>query len=129
MLKMNPEIRDAWTAALRSGEFTQGYGRLINLAGDEQRRHCCLGVLCELAARQGIVDPAVRDDWSGGFRFEGLTSYPPIAVREWAGLTEKDPRVLRNGVSESLAFLNDYVQLNFVQIADLIDGGEGSNNA
>lgn len=41
---MNKQLRDAWVAALRSGQYKQGVGTLRK--GDT---YCCLGVLCEVA--------------------------------------------------------------------------------
>lgn len=41
---MDKQKKDRWTAALRSGEFKQGRGRLRDGYG----HHCCLGVLCVL---------------------------------------------------------------------------------
>ena len=40
---MKREIRDRWTAALRSGEYEQGAGRF-----EDEGRYCCLGVLCDV---------------------------------------------------------------------------------
>lgn len=39
-LKMQPELKAKWVAALRSGEFKQGKERL-----EKDGRFCCLGVL------------------------------------------------------------------------------------
>lgn len=45
---MNPEFKTRWIAALRSGEYEQGAGWLRS--GD---RFCCLGVACDLIAKDG----------------------------------------------------------------------------
>lgn len=50
---MKREERDEWCAALRSGEFTQGYSSL-----DTNGKQCCLGVKALLdirAGRHGII--------------------------------------------------------------------------
>lgn len=47
---MNPEWRDRWVTALRSGDYNQGVGSLIG----EGNTFCCLGVLCN------IINP---DNW------------------------------------------------------------------
>lgn len=39
---MKPELKAKWVAALRSGEFAQGKGKLVDESGT---RFCCLGVL------------------------------------------------------------------------------------
>lgn len=49
---MNRTERDEWTAALRSGNYRQGQGRL-----DSAGKQCCLGVKCLLdiaANRHGV---------------------------------------------------------------------------
>lgn len=39
---------DAWPAALRSGDYKQGFGRLCVLDEDGNEVYCCLGVLAEI---------------------------------------------------------------------------------
>lgn len=81
---MNQEIKDRWIAALRSGEYEQGRGYLKS-----DGKFCCLGVLCDLALKDGIVeadeerssnvsygDPANSVDCSDHVL--------PWAVRRWA---------------------------------------------
>lgn len=75
--KMDPEIKAEWVAALRSGTYKQGKGKLKavfdrwsapeTLEGEQtELRHCCLGVLSELAiGKEGGLD---------GCRFRGETS-------------------------------------------------------
>lgn len=41
---MTPELKAAWIAALRSGEYKQGHEYL-----HQGEQFCCLGVLCEVA--------------------------------------------------------------------------------
>jgi len=47
---MVPEIKAQWVAALRSGEYVKGRNHL-----QKDGKFCCLGVLCELAVKAGIV--------------------------------------------------------------------------
>lgn len=42
---MNPEVKEKWVAALRSGKYKQVEGRLRSDTGDS---YCCLGVLCDV---------------------------------------------------------------------------------
>lgn len=44
---MNQKLKAKWVAALRSGEYMQGAGRLKIVDGTRVT-HCCLGVLCEV---------------------------------------------------------------------------------
>lgn len=62
---MNPQIKQDWLAALRSGEYPQGTGRLLTKATECMRHdtYCCLGVLCRVA------DIPIRPDgvrWADG---------------------------------------------------------------
>lgn len=45
---MTLTLKERWVAALRSGEYEQGYGALVTpRPGGKQ--YCCLGVLCQVA--------------------------------------------------------------------------------
>lgn len=46
--KMNPEWKDKWLKALRSGEYQQGTGLLCCVING-QEYYCCLGVLAHIA--------------------------------------------------------------------------------
>jgi hypothetical protein len=46
---MDNELKQKWIAALRSGEYKQGIGQLIARTHAGEVKHCCLGVLAELA--------------------------------------------------------------------------------
>lgn len=86
MRKMNPDIKARWVAALRSGEYKQGRGRLRSSANE----FCCLGVLCNLHAQANPEYAAMQSEptlYGGG---DGL---PPQTVTLWAGfgLYENDP--------------------------------------
>jgi hypothetical protein len=56
-IMMNSEIKKAWVEALRSGEYEQGFGAL-NITG----KYCCLGVLCDLAAKRGMGEWGEEED-------------------------------------------------------------------
>lgn len=117
---MNPEIKAQWVAALRSGEYEQGTGRLHR--GDT---FCCLGVLCDLAIKAGA--PGVEE-----FRrpteivstYNGLQLILPGSVREWAGLDSCNPILVDESGSESeyhpVSIFNDN-GTTFNEIADLIE--------
>lgn len=83
---MKKEIKKRWLEALRSGKYEQGKAYL-----NKDGKLCCLGVLCELAAEEGVVE-----------RYEGIDPYdklplvaygtgerlPSVTVQEWAGLPD-----------------------------------------
>ena len=91
------EVYRLWLDALSSGHYTQEVGRLKRLRG-----FCCLGVLCDLAVRDG--GPEWVDDY-----FLGAYTILPKAVRIFMGLTTLD--VI------SLAKMNDSGIVKFPEIA------------
>jgi hypothetical protein len=112
---VNPRVKALWLAALRSGKFKQGKRRLR--IGDQ---HCCLGVLCEIAVEEGIVE-RVQDSFTEMYAYRGKgsgyeeSSILPFPVAEWAGLGV-NPRA----GEEVLAALNDR-GVTFAAIADIIE--------
>lgn len=48
------KVFEKWITALRSGKYKQGKGQLM-LVEDSGIEHCCLGVLCEVAKKNGII--------------------------------------------------------------------------
>lgn len=124
---MNTRVKRLWTAALRSGEYEQGTSGLR-----VENAHCCLGVLCEVAVREGVIErfgPNVAGDYSYGTGRQigdSRTADLPREVVRWAGLKEADPiikpEVLDNGQTcGSLIVLNDVGKAPFSTIADVID--------
>jgi hypothetical protein len=102
---MKQEIKDRWIEKLESGEYDQATGFLTNGNG-----FCCLGVLCEVAVEDGIIqksDPEHEQGYvaplimrDGSPYREGHmpetyieNSVLPTAVRIWAGLDESNPTV------------------------------------
>jgi len=117
---VNQEIKEKWVAALRSGEYKQGTGRLrIEIIGGYQ--YCCLGVLCDIVA-EAEPDKYVWDHRT--MRTPG-GSYGSVAVPTHMEielfLSGADPIVRYNDRSEPLSVLNDIHRLNFNQIADIIE--------
>lgn len=113
---MNPEVKQMWLDALRSGEYKQGRG-VLRTPDDE---YCCLGVLCDLHSK--VTREA---DWENdeGWNYIQFDEEAPFAVMEWAGLDAQDPKVLGNPIST----YNDGWESrkiephSFEQIADLIE--------
>ena len=106
---MNAEIKAQWIAALRSGEYQQGQGRLRSIAHIALPVYCATGVLCDLAAAEGI------GKWEGeGFASKSgfnVAILPP-AVRKWADVPY--------GISREIGLHNDN-GMPFPEIADLIE--------
>lgn len=80
-MAMNPEVKARWVAALRSGEYKQTTGCLSRADG-----FCCLGVLCDLHAKEtGTL-------WTEGDTkrsYFGVWAVLPPAVGDWASLSEE----------------------------------------
>jgi len=103
-LKLDPKVKQLWLEALRSGDYVQGRGQLAYIDGSGERvAHCCLGVLCELAVKDGAIATYAEQG-----------SEPSATVQRWARLGDVDWLLDRNdGV-------NGQAQ-TFKQIANLIE--------
>lgn len=137
-ITMRADIREEWLKRLRSGDYQQGRGSLRY-----DGKHCCLGVLCDIAVDQGFG----RWEAEGGTSFyllegesmeegDGKESLPPTELLRWAGVVPTDhpgnqrslSAIVSMGgahVSAKLHQLNDgdcgFNALTFAQIADLIE--------
>lgn len=130
-LRMDPDVRELWLDALESGDYLQGMSRLRRRGPDDVVRHCCLGVLCELALTADVVERVeVSDDGfvTYGYRTPGATDAEfgllPHPVAGWAGLRNASPSVMTTDAlgrpdRRSLARLND-AGASFTMIARLI---------
>lgn len=109
---MNQQIKQRWIAALRSGEYQQVTGKLHN-----DRGFCCLGVLCDLYAKEQNVE------WHKSHHFYkifGVETILPYEVVKWSNLEGKNPTALVDGDSKNLSNLND-IGYTFEQLAQLIE--------
>lgn len=99
-MSMKPEIKKQWIEALRSGDYHQCHGALIEPDG-ENLSYCCLGVLTDLAAKTGLVEVTIDkagtvswldssdlepDNW-----IEMDDGVLPPPVIDWAGLGSDNP--------------------------------------
>jgi hypothetical protein len=104
---MNPDVKKKWVEALRSGEYKQAKGRLMKHGG-----YCCLGVLCKVAADEGIAS---------GRDLE--RPYLTEQVIQWADLDDiEGPDIMLPDLAgyDSLVTANDG-GASFGRIADLIE--------
>lgn len=129
---MNPEIKAKWVAALRSGDYQQGYGQLREMPDPVtgKRGHCCLGVLCDVLdgvyIETGVVDFGSPDD-TCIFNGDDATitgSAIPGGLWQAVGLERNDPAVDIQAEDETspwrLSQLNDS-RYTFGEIATLIE--------
>ena len=125
---MNPDVKQKWIAALRSGDYKQTREQL-----KRQNSYCCLGVLTDLYDKDETIES--EDHWCEdlyGYTCNGSwyksESVLPQPVMEWAGLKEYNPtvkypesKIYSEEKILSLAYLNDHENLSFEQIADIIE--------
>lgn len=135
---MNREIADKWTAALRSGKYTQTDGCLKRQWHDGSCSYCALGVLCDLF-KQEHPDEILEDlngDGSMVYIIDDSVHLQelPERVANWAGTWDQNARFnssadpvdwrSRNrsahGQVTTVSDANDF-GLFFDEIADLID--------
>lgn len=100
--------------ALRSGKYKQGDGQLKIKSDPYDVRHCCLGVLCEVAEAEGIP-----------FYFRSEDSYLPNEVMAWVGLKSRQAHYRariagENSEGGSLVSMND-TGSSFAEIAAFIE--------
>lgn len=118
---MKREIRDKWVAALRSGEYKQGTSvlRRSHPGGDT---FCCLGVLCDLAEKEGIISSEIKVDAFGEpmYYYGAYDAFLPGPVRVWSGVGEA-PSPFADSEHNTLVYLNDEAGYNFNEIADVIE--------
>ena len=93
---MNPQVKEKWVNALRSGWYEQSNGKLRSHQG-----YCCLGVLCDLYTQETKM---VGWEFRGAYEeentqpmdywyFDGESEFLPESVMEWAGLSKNNPVV------------------------------------
>jgi hypothetical protein len=103
---MNPDIKKRWIAKLESGELAQGTKALCqpgDVLGTGKDAYCCLGVLCEIAVEDGIIERReeriedgkvidVRYGSNDEFLYGGdQSALLPRSVMEWAGIDTPNP--------------------------------------
>lgn len=121
------EALDAYIAALRSGKYPQTKGRLRR-----EGMYCAEGILCELAAADGVCTTEDFRTCYGVIRSyivsadESSSSVAPPTIRRWAGLPAYDSFLQytdSHGLIRrvSLLGLNDYYCETFPEIADRLD--------
>lgn len=104
-IRMPKELKEKWFAALRSGEYQQGYGKLFDGTG-----YCCLGVL------QMVVDGKVEPQDAG---ICCLT--PTDAWLSAHGISASREFRYGYGHNMSAPWLNDHGRLTFPEIADTLE--------
>lgn len=111
---MNPEIKQKWITALRSGTYKQGLGLLRS----KRNKYCCLGVLCSLAVDDHAIHSPILSQESQTHIYEGCHSILPDTVASWAGIGKElaaehlGVLMVMNDNGESFEKIADYIQEN-----------------
>lgn len=107
---MKKDIAEKWIAALESGQYKQG--RHCLRSNDD--KFCCLGVLCDLYAKEHnetIWEKIWEKIWdirsNLPYRFLGQTLYLPEQVKMWAEIKNEYGDFLGSDGLMSLSEMND----------------------
>lgn len=112
-IKMNPELKARWLDALRSGKFKQTRSALADNGG-----HCCLGVLCEIAASEMGFKVSVSNDGSTAYNDEFELPNEDMCMKLFGVPHTPDVRI--HGKLKSLDAHNDDGR-RFTTIANAIE--------
>ena len=90
-MTVNKERVALGIAALRSGQYKRGAGKLHQVIGDGTSYWCCLGVFTDVAISHGLeVSRAMTHDRSEQFG-DQENEYFCEEAREWFGFEDADP--------------------------------------
>jgi hypothetical protein len=125
---VNPEVKEKWLSALRSGEFAQGKNLLHKVDSEtKEEKFCCLGVLCAIAVKDEVIEaPELRGAPEvPHYEYAHSTAFLPREVREWSGI-ESDNGEYQENYADGSYLLKSLVLLNddgvpFSVIADVIE--------
>lgn len=127
---MDKRIKALWLDALRSGEYEQTKGVLTRVNRDGEKSYCCLGVLCDVAVKDGFLDIETTTKAMGHVDYIAYNNFDtilPPSVQEWAGLFTETGGLPGRIVDDeddtygTLTELNDHAEYDFNQIADVIE--------
>jgi len=108
------DLMKRWIAALRSGEYKQGRGQLV-----DNGKYCCLGVLCDISKKQFKLK--IHSDYveANKLNFTGLL---PDNLEYYLGLNKDiDSNGNIRSFSDYLVELNDRKNSQFKTIANYIE--------
>lgn len=118
--KEQKKIRREWIKALRSGKYKQTRGTLHSTKRNRDS-FCCLGVLCDLALKKGVLKPTDIVVSYNEYHYLGRNGVLPKAVQDWAGLQTEDGEYKGKKGSRDLTTDNDTAKRNFSKIADILE--------
>jgi hypothetical protein len=128
---VHKHIMEKWTEALRSGKYTQTENCLRYQENNDIQNYpttrtggptsyCCLGVLCDLASKEGYGAWDENNAFHGSDNDTSRTELPET-VAAWADLSVVSPKAETDGFEWCLTEMNDELRLSFSEIADAIE--------
>jgi len=115
-----------WVDALRSGDYKQGRRALYDGVTDS---FCCLGVACDLFAKENPTEGRWRDDEFVVSGIDSSRASLPRPVADWLGM-KREPKFayLQNAYArygpdsgQNLVQDNDTRRFTFAEIANTIE--------
>lgn len=140
---MNPEWKEKWITALRSGDYSQGVG---NLMGEEDT-FCCLGVLCDIYNPDGWDSVMPMSAYSFGYSGDDEGDLSVDDRSDFWDNTHSETELpesfaahlgISSGEQQTVIAFNDAVEgvrnplgihLTFSEIADIVEYGVLPNKA
>jgi len=117
---MNKRIKSKWLKALRSGKYEQGKYNLR----DSENKYCCLGVLCDIYAKEN-KKRWIKSKSNGNYYMKDggskMYAMPSDKVVEWAFGSKDLPNLEYENIGFGMAYLNDHRDRTFIEIAALIE--------
>lgn len=121
--KLRPKVKAWWVKALRSGEYEQGKDCLVTEPEDDSEpfKFCCLGVLHDVAVKQGVSDwwennNVIIDSPSFG---DGSVINCNSHIFNWA--VDSGSEFEWSDLENKLATMNDNKNMKFSSIANWIE--------
>lgn len=109
---MKKDIAVQWVAALRSGQYKQGKGKLR----DKHDNYCCLGVLCDILGVEWFKND-IECNYSTS-KDSRATKFLPESIVEESGMRTTAGKY--DYANDSLVAKNDN-SVAFSEIADIIE--------
>lgn len=118
---MKQEIKEKWLSALRSGEYEQSIGCLKT----NDNKFCCLGVLCDIYAKEKNVDwKPINENLTEKLMLSdnnsNISYVLPPHVAEWAEIKDDTGGVYIKSKDDHLSRINDSGE-SFSEISELIE--------
>lgn len=123
---MKTKIKEKWITALESGDYVQGRKTLHNIT---ENTFCCLGVLCDLAVKEGVIPPptiystskiGTAPEQTAQYGREEATALLPVEVSEWADVDANSNYYPAGEDEQQLSNDNDHEMMTFPEIVEII---------